>query len=394
MSYDGHPVIDTDSHLREYDDFDRTYKEYIDSAYRDQFARLSTAVHAWQRRSDDAALPDFLWPSQKPHPLGVYDDFTLPRPMVMTNNPVSNAGQTIDNETNHDPSIRLRDMDIAGVDVSVMFASQSDGFCMLHDVGFESALQRAYGRSMSAYCSGSKGRLWWLGNSNLRDINESVDQLRYWTEHDEHFAGMFISRALPNGSMLDDPALYPLFAASQELDMPIWVHGGARRPPLTPWVDAPNSLYHGLGGMYAMLALVGGGVFDLFPTLRVGIFESGAGWMPWLLEKLEKGYGPGQKDSPKMLRTAAEIVAEGRLYCSIEADEEHIEYAVETLGEEILLFSTDYPHHGTPWPEGVSMVTERKGLSESAKIKILGENALRFLPKLASGVATVNKATA
>ncbi len=87
-----------------------------------------------------------------------------------------------------------------------------------------------------------------MGNSNLRDIDETVSQLEYWTKHDPNFAGMFISRACPDGAMLDHPRLRPLFAASQELDMPIWVHGGTGLPPLTPWVNASNAIYHSLGG--------------------------------------------------------------------------------------------------------------------------------------------------
>ena len=40
------------------------------------------------------------------------------------------------------------------------------------------------------------------------------------------------------------------------------------------------------------------------------------------------------------------------------------------------------------------MVTERKGLSESAKVKLLGQNALRFLPKLAAVAAATSGAPA
>jgi len=55
------------------------------------------------------------------------------------------------------------------------------------------------------------------------------------------------------------------------------------------------------------------------------------------------------------------------------------------LGEDIWLFSTDDPHGGTRWPNGAPLVTERTGLSENAKVKMLGENAKRFFPKLANG---------
>ena len=33
MSYQGRPVIDMDSHIREYIDVDRTYREYVDPEY-------------------------------------------------------------------------------------------------------------------------------------------------------------------------------------------------------------------------------------------------------------------------------------------------------------------------------------------------------------------------
>ena len=389
MSYHGQLVIDADCHIREYWDLDRTYKAHIDPAYREKYEQLSRAVRAHQQQPGDVGLGDVLWPSLPGHPMGVYDGFTAQaqgrgsgsaerRP----SRAITRRGVEIDNSCNWDPAVRLRDMDTAGVDISVMFASQSDGYCMLNDVGFESALQRAYHRFMADYCSESDSRLWWIANSNLRDIEETVSQLQYWTEQDESFAGMFIPRACPDGSMLDHPSLHPLFAVSQELDMPIWIHGGTGRPPLTPWVGGP--IYHGLGGQYAMSALIGGGVFDLIPKLRIGLFESGSGWMPWLVEKLDDSYRPGSAATPNLKRRASEIVAGGQLFCSVDADETQIEHAVEELGEDLWLFSTDYPHPGTPWPEGVPMIADRTGLSEGAKIKMLGQNAERFLPRLVS----------
>jgi predicted TIM-barrel fold metal-dependent hydrolase len=384
MAYNGHIVIDADSHIREYWDFDRTYKENIDAEYRDKYERFSAAVKANQKRTGDVGLGAVLWPRLPGHPMGIYDAFDAPP--VPPRNPaigreISTGGHEIDPSCHWDPSPRLRDMTTAGIDTSVMFASQSDGYCMLDDVGFESALQRAYHRFMANYCSESEGRLRWVSNSNLRDVDETLSQIRHWADKDKNYVGPFVPRACPDGAMLDHPRLRPIFALAQDLDLPIWVHGGSGRPPLTPWVAAPGSIYHSWGGQYALAALIGGGVFDLFPRLRAGIFESYGGWMPYMFEKYDNSFRPGSSHTPLLERKPSEILASGQIYCSIESDEEHIAYAVEELGDHFFLFSTDYPHGGTCWPDGVPNIKGQK-LSEQAKAKILGENALRFCPRL------------
>ena len=397
MGYNGHLVVDMDSHIRQYWDLDRTYKEHMAPEYRETYSWFSEASRARRRRPGDRGFSEFLWPAVPQRPLGVYEAFEVQDNSSRDGEAASasrastSAGVEIDPACNWDPAIRLRDMDTAGVDVSAIFPSSADSFCALRDVGFESALHRAYHRFMSIYCAEAGGRLWWIGAPTMRDIPETVAQLQYWTREDPYFAGMQISRSCPDGTMLDNPDLHPLYAASQELDMPLWVHAGANRPPLTPWADAPNGLYHSIGGQYAMAALIGGGVFDLFPTLRIGLFESFGGWMPYLVEKLDDGFHPGSRMQPKQKRTASEIVAGGNLFCSVEADEEHIAYAVETLGDHLWLFSTDYPHNGSPWPNGVPLITE-KAISERAKIKLFGENAHRFLPRLAGVVSSAVQA--
>lgn len=108
--------------------------------------------------------------------------------------------------------------------------------------------------------------------------------------------------------------------------------------------------------------------------------------MPYLVEKLDDGFTPGSRTTPKQKRTASEVVASGQLFVAVEADEEHIAYAVKTLGEHVWLFSTDYPHGGSPWPEGVPLIAGQD-MTESAKVKLLGQNAVRFLPKMAGAAA-------
>lgn len=45
-------------------------------------------------------------------------------------------------------------------------------------------------------------------------------------------------------------------------------------------------------------------------------------------------------------------------------------------------FATDGPHGDTAWPESVPQVVGRPGLSDSARRKLLGQNALRPCPRL------------
>ena len=192
MSYNGNIVIDTDSHIREYWELDRTYKDHIDPAYRETYARFSQAVRAQQHGPGDVGFPQLFWPRLKARPLGAHDAFEVEVNEKASSNgsapgrpTVTGRGHDIDPSCNWDPSVRLRDMEIAGVDISFMFPSQADGFCMLGDVGFESALHHAYHRFMSDYCSAAAGRLWWMGVLTMRDLPTSIAQLPRVTEPTE-----------------------------------------------------------------------------------------------------------------------------------------------------------------------------------------------------------------
>lgn len=385
MSFNGYTVIDADSHIREYLDVDRTYREHIDPQYRESFERLSAMVA--QRREAGRSTDLFMGPeaiiepSDEWRPLGVYDTFGAERPTVERRN----RKVQIPREVNWDPSIRLKDMDAEGIDASVIFPSHAASYCVLRDVGFESALHRAHHRYVSHYCAGAKGRLRWVAITTLRDIRASVAEVAHWAERDSNLAGILVPPVCPGGRLLDNPDLHPLFRCAVELDLPILVHGGVLRSPNGPGsTDLDNSgfiiraVYQPWSGMTAVSALIGGGVFDLFPKLRVGVFETTGGWMPWLIERLDESYESRPKLAPNLKRKPSEVIAEGRLFHSVDPGERYIEHCVRELGEDLWLFATDYPHTGVAWPNGPKTAVDRPGLAESARKKILGANAQRL----------------
>jgi predicted TIM-barrel fold metal-dependent hydrolase len=397
VSYNGRIVVDMDSHVREYEDLDRTYREHIDPAYREPFDELSGAV----AKHRDAGLSTMLFmnpyavlePSDETRPLGVYDHFGNARGRAAVRTKaegrISAKREPVPREVHWDPSIRLRDMERADIDVSVMFPSHATSFCTLRDVGFESALHNAYHRYMSNYCADSGGKLRWVAIATMRDIGATVENLTYWAEEDMNLVGVLVPPSCPDGRLLDNPALHPLFQRAQDLDLPVLVHGGVLRPPYTAGAtELDNSgfliraMYQPWSGMMAVGALIGGGVFDLFDQLRVGVFETGAGWMPWLIEALDGSYDGRGHLTPLLGRLPSEVVAEGRLFHAAEGADRQLPHCIEELGDDMWLFSTDYPHTGSPWPFGVSEVTDRSNLSEEAKRKILGANALRLCTRI------------
>ena len=201
--------------------------------------------------------------------------------------------------------------------------------------------------------------------------------------------GIYFSPQGPDNMLLDDQRLDPIYAAAQDLELPILAHGGTARPPYGPGTfDLQGAwfLQHGLcnpwAGMAAMGAIIGGGVLERFPRLRVGIVETAAGWLPAILDRFDAHYVMSPGHVPWLRRMPSDVVKEGRYFHGIDTWERTLESVVQCVGEDVLLFATDWPHGDTAWPEAVQQVVEWPGLTDSAKRKILGENALRLCPRL------------
>jgi predicted TIM-barrel fold metal-dependent hydrolase len=65
---------------------------------------------------------------------------------------------------------------------------------------------------------------------------------------------------------------------------------------------------------------------------------------------------------------------------AVESEDSLIRQAIKRWGAERILFSSDYPHADSPWPESVAgMKKALVGCSASDEAKVMGENAVRLL---------------
>ena len=129
----------------------------------------------------------------------------------------------------------------------------------------------------------------------------------------------------------------------------------------------------------ALIATVIGGVFERFPTLNIAYLESGIGWVPYMMDRLDEEVEKrGAVEAPYLTKLPSEYVTSGRIFFGIECGEKTIPDAVRWGLDDTLLYSSDYPHWDGDWPHTVKAVRERGDLSASTKKKMLHDNVARF----------------
>jgi predicted TIM-barrel fold metal-dependent hydrolase len=129
--------------------------------------------------------------------------------------------------------------------------------------------------------------------------------------------------------------------------------------------------------MLALGCFCSGGVFARHPKLRVAFLEANCSWLPWLLWRLDEAWElDGDVFAPELKSKPSEYF---KKHCvvSIEPDEAIANNVITVLGNRNLVFSTDYPHVDSRYPEAVNHFL-RLPLSDDDKRNILWNNCVTY----------------
>lgn len=118
--------------------------------------------------------------------------------------------------------------------------------------------------------------------------------------------------------------------------------------------------------MTALGALIGGGILEMFRELRVAIIETGGGWLPLALDRLDTHSLMSPSHVANLKRLPREVLAEGRYVHAIDSGERSLPFCVQELGEDRWLFASAWPHADTAWPESVQQITDPLAPSATA----------------------------
>jgi len=127
-----------------------------------------------------------------------------------------------------------------------------------------------------------------------------------------------------------------------------------------------------------MTSIVLEGVPERFPELRLAFLEAGCGWGPYWMERMDDEYGKRAAEAPALKKRPSEYVRSGRIYFSCEADEWLLPQAVKLVGENQIVFASDYPHWDHSFPGSIAEIRDRGDLGDPQKRKILADNARRL----------------
>ena len=365
----GTTAIDVDSHVEE----DEATWNYLDPEYA---ARRPIILNA--RGQAGLTQYDAFW---------MVDGRTWPKPvghgaMVAATPPVStralNKPYSVGSQSLADMEARIGDLDRLGLDVQVLFPTIFL-LPLTEDLAFEAALMSSYNRWIAERCSQHADRLKWVAVLPWRSPAAAVEELR---RAQEQGAIGVATLGTIGPRMLHEPEFDPIWAEAERLDLPVGVHTGWPHPGLNASCDtmwAAHVLSFTVPVMMGFFSVLGGGVLDRHPGLRVGFFEAGADWLPFMLQRMEHYYGGD--GAPGMGRVSAQrpskYVERGQVYFTCEGDEALLPQVLTFLGDDYMMASGDVPH-AEARDNCMEEIAEREDISEEQKRKILGENARRF----------------
>jgi predicted TIM-barrel fold metal-dependent hydrolase len=190
-----------------------------------------------------------------------------------------------------DPAARLADLDREGIAAAVLYPSTGLLLGGVEDPAAAVALCCAYNDWLRDYCAADPTRLLGVAAVPLQDPAAAASEAVRLG-----FQAVFVRPNPCAGRALGDPAYEPLWAACERAGVAVAVHEGTTLHVPTVGIDrfpdflSQHVVSHALEQQLACVGFVTSGILERHPGLRVVFLEAGCGWVPYLLERLDRHF--------------------------------------------------------------------------------------------------------
>ena len=246
-----------------------------------------------------------------------------------------------------DPAERVKLMDKEGIDVSFLFPSLGlSWMATTKDPGLSAAYCRVYNDWITDFCSARPGRLYPSVLLPWTDVGESVKELKRTSGWGPR--AVMVPSSPPKDLAYGKTYWDPLWAEFQDQGVPLSLHpasgGTGVSGILYPEFAMPSWWTFSTNGLDVILGFTSffqESAFDRFPEMKVLVLESGCGWMPWMLNRMDERYEVLGFTTP--MKEKPSFYFQRQAWIDMDPDDEIGAMTIGLLGADKVMWAYDYP---------------------------------------------------
>ncbi len=297
----------------------------------------------------------------------------------------------------YDPKVRLEVLDECGIDAQVIFPNTiglgGQYLGMLEDDALCRLVIELYNDRMAEIQAESGNRLLGMPLMPAWDIDTCVAEAKRVGALGARGVNMTSDPQDLGAPDLANRAWDPFWETCTELQLPVHFHIGASSTAMSfygqyPWDSHPMNTKLAIGGTLLFIGnarvvtnAILSGMFDRHPDLKMVSVESGVGWIPFILETLDYEMAENAPNELAQLKKMPSEYFRSNFYATFwfENNRNKLPELIDAVGEDSILFETDFPHPTCLYPNPLGTVEAKMAtLAPEVRKKIYGENARKL----------------
>ena len=357
----GFPVISADSHFTEPADL---WDRLVEPEFRGR------APHVVSREDTDVIVCE----GADMFPVGVIHGVRYKGGDVQVNGRYADVPAS-----GWDPDARIAELKVDGIAAEVLYPTIAMRLFTISDPTLQDASIRAYNTWAAEFCRNHPEYFRAVGIVALDDMPAALREMERIKQLG--LVGVMVA-VFPSGDKPYEHEYYlPFWEQAARLRLPVSLHTATERRVAGKLSPTETFLQYTLV-QKTLIGLIYAGVFDKYPDLQVISVENDAGWAGNIIERMDyveiKARARNLQGTGHLNREAPSHYWRTNIWFTFMRDRAAM-LAREVIGADRMMWSSDFPHGDSTWPESQSVIDEQlAGVPEAEQKLILHDNAAKL----------------
>ena len=266
-----------------------------------------------------------------------------------------------------DPKERVKEMATDGVSAEVLYPTKGLRLYAMEDAEAQEAAFRIGNDWMAEYCAAAPDRLWGIPMISCYNIPNAIKELERCKAMG--LKGAMIWQVPPEHLRFTGDHYEDLWAAAEDLDMPVNLHilsgfnysrfsGSGTVSPVDAYRNSVNTKVH--DAITSVFDLIFTGAMDRYPALKFVLVENEMGWIPFVTHQWDRYVHRFGARRPIPNSELPSFYVNRQVYTTF-IDDLPGGYSIPVWGENNCMWSNDYPHGASTWPNSDEIIRRDLG---------------------------------